>query len=196
MGWQRFLGLPTRGTGDDSGTTTPGGAPGGPVDEAADTETVRRIVGRLEAMPRDEARFLAGFAYILTRAAAADLDIDDGEERVIERLVAEHGHLPESHAVLVSQMAKSQSLLYGGTEDYLVTRQFRELSTAEQRLDLLRCCYLVGAADDDISIAESDTLQEIAAELDVDRASINAIRHEFESKLSTIKAMLRLRDGQ
>jgi uncharacterized tellurite resistance protein B-like protein len=190
MGWQRFLGLPTSGA-----TGGAGHAPGGSaIDEAADTETVRRIVGRLEAMPRDEARFLAGFAYILTRAAAADLEISDAEEHVIEGLVAEHGHLPESHAVLVSQMAKSQSLLYGGTEDYLVTRQFKDLSTPQQRLDLLRCCYLVGAADDDISIAESDTLQEIALELDIDRASVNAIRHEFEPKLSTIKAMLRLRE--
>jgi uncharacterized tellurite resistance protein B-like protein len=193
MGWQRFLGIPTPGTA--GGNPASPGRPGQGVDEAADTETVRRIVGRLEAMPRDEARFLAAFAYILTRAAAADLDISDAEERAIEQLVAEHGHLPEPHAVLVSQMARSQSLLYGGTEDYLVTRQFRELSTPDQRLDLLRCCYLVGAADDEISIAESDTLQEVAAELDVDRASVNAIRHEFEPKLSTIKAMLRLRGG-
>ncbi|HET9681558.1 MAG TPA: TerB family tellurite resistance protein [Candidatus Limnocylindrales bacterium] len=190
MGWQRFLGIPTPAGGDAAADGR-----GRAIDEAADTETVRRIVGRLEAMPRDEARFLAGFAYILTRAAAADLEISEAEEQVIERLVAEHGHLPESHAVLVSQMARSQSLLYGGTEDYLVTRQFKDLSTAEQRLDLLRCCYLVGAADDDISIAESDTLQQIAAELDVDRPAVNAIRHEFEPKLSTIKAMLRLRDG-
>lgn len=194
MGWHRFLGLPTPTASNGVGAAS-GSGPGRGVDEAADTETVRRIIGRLEAMPLDEARFLAAFAYILTRAAAADLEISDTEERVIEQLVGEHGHLPESHAVLVSQMAKSQSLLYGGTEDYLVTRQFRELSSPEQRLDLLRCCYLVGAADDDISIAESDTLQEIAAELDLDRASINAIRHEFESKLSTIKAMLRMRDG-
>ena len=190
MGWQRFLGIPNPAGGDAAADGR-----GRAIDEAADTETVRRIVGRLEAMPRDEARFLAGFAYILTRAAAADLEISEAEEQVIERLVAEHGHLPESHAVLVSQMARSQSLLYGGTEDYLVTRQFKDLSTAEQRLDLLRCCYLVGAADDDISIAESDTLQQIAAELDVDRPAVNAIRHEFEPKLSTIKAMLRLRDG-
>jgi len=192
MGWQRFLGIPAPGAAASPARAAQAGAPS---DDAADTETVRRIVGRLEAMPRDQARFLAGFAYILTRAAAADLDISDAEERVIEGLVAEHGHLPESHAVLVSQMARSQSLLYGGTEDYLVTRQFKELSTPEQRLALLRCCYLVGAADDDISVAESDTLQEIAAELDVDRAQVNAIRHEFEPKLSTIKAMLRLREG-
>ena len=188
MGWQKFLGgVVATSSAPAAGTLIPGA-------DAADTETVRRIVAQLEAMPRDEARFLAAFAYILTRAAAADLDISEAEQRVIEGLVAEHGKLPESHAVLVAQMARSQSLLYGGTEDYLVTRQFKSLSTDEQRLALLRCCYLVGAADDDISIAESDTLQEIAVELDVDRAAVNAIRHEFESKLSTIKAMLRLRE--
>jgi uncharacterized tellurite resistance protein B-like protein len=189
MGWQKFLGMPPApaGAAPATGAQT--------ADDAADTETVRRIVGRLEAMPRDQARFLAAFAYILTRAAAADMDISEAEEQAIERLVAEHGKLPESHAVLVAQMARSQSLLYGGTEDYLVTRQFKTLSTDADRLALLRCCYLVGAADDEISVDESDTLQEIAKELDVPREAVNAIRNEFAPKLSTIKALLRLRAG-
>jgi len=160
-----------------------------------DTETVRRIIGELEAMPLDRARFLAAFAYILTRSAAADLEISEVETEAIERLVAEHGELPEAQAVLVSQMARSQSILYGGTEDYLVTRQFKELSTDADRLALLRCCYLVGAADETITVAESDTLQEIAHELDVDRAAVNVIRNEFAPKLSTIQALLRLRGG-
>jgi uncharacterized tellurite resistance protein B-like protein len=115
--------------------------------------------------------------------------------RVIEDLVVEHGGLSEAQAVLVAQMARNQSLLFGATEDYLVTRQFRELSTDEQRLELLRCCYLVGAADDTISVEESDTLQEIAKELDVDRAAVNAIRHEFEPKLAAIQALLRMQAG-
>jgi uncharacterized tellurite resistance protein B-like protein len=164
-----------------------------PTADAGDTATVRRIVGQLEAMPRDRARFLAAFAYILTRAAAADLEISEVEEQVVEQLVVEHGGLTEAQAVLVAEMARSQALLYGGTEDYLVTRQFKELSTDEDRLALLRCCYLVGAADDVITLEESDTLQEIAKELDVERAAVNAIRHEFEPKLAAIQALLRFR---
>jgi len=158
-----------------------------------DTETVRRIAGQLDALPIDRARFLAAFAYILMRAAAADLEISEVETRTIEGLVAEHGGLPPAQAVLVAQMARSQSLLYGGTEDYLVTRQFRELSMEDDRLALLRCCYLVGAADDTITIEESDTLQEIALELDIDRHAVNAIRDEFAPKLSAMKALLRFR---
>jgi uncharacterized tellurite resistance protein B-like protein len=175
----------------------PGKAPGAPGAEldARDTETVRRIAGQLDALPVERARFLAAFAYILTRAAAADLDISHAELRSIERLVAEHGDLPESQAVLVAQIAHHQSLLYSGTEDYLVTRQFRELSTEADRLALLRCCYIVGAADETITAQESDTLQQIAKELDLDRDAVNVIRAEFAPKLAAIQRMLHLRGG-
>jgi uncharacterized tellurite resistance protein B-like protein len=174
------------------------GVPGDSIDPGMterDTETVRRIARELDALPVDRARFLAAFAYILTRAAAADLSISPEESHAIERLVAEHGGLPEPQAILVAQIARNQSLLYGGTEDYLVTRQFRELATESDRLALLRCCYLVGAADDTITAAESDLLQQIAKELDLDREAVNVIRSEFAPKLAAIQAMLRLREG-
>ena len=158
-----------------------------------DTETVRRIAGQLDALPVDRARYLAAFAYILTRAAAADMDIGHAESQAIERLVGDHGGLPEDQAVLVAQIARNQSLLYSGTEDYLVTRQFRELASMADRLALLRCCYLVGAADETITSQESDTLQQIAKELDLDRDAVNVIRNEFAPKLAAIQAMLRLR---
>src|SRR5262249_13231009 len=133
--------------------------------------------------------------YILTRAAAADMEISDVESRAIEGLIAEHGGLPEAQAVLVTQIARNQSLLYSATEDYLVTRQFRELSEEADRIPLLRRCYLARAADDTITAEESDTLQEIAKELDLGRDEINAIRNEFAPKLSAIQQMLRMREG-
>jgi uncharacterized tellurite resistance protein B-like protein len=177
------------------GGSTPPDAPsvGAGAGGDADTQTVRRIISELDALPPDRARFLAAFAYILTRAAAADLQISDVESAAIEQLVEEHGKLPEPQAVLVSRMARNQSLLYGATEDYLVTRQFRELSTAEERLALLRCCYVVGAADGSISAEESHTLQQIAKELDVERDDVNALRTEYAPKIAAIQALLQLR---
>jgi uncharacterized tellurite resistance protein B-like protein len=166
-----------------------------PTLSASDTATVRRIATQLDALPIDRARYLAAFAYILMRAAAADMDISDAEGRAIEQLVQEYGELPEAQAVLVTQIARNQSLLYASTEDYLVTRQFRDLASGEERLRLLRCCYLVGAADDTITAQESDTLQEIAKELDIDRDAVNVIRREFAPKLSAIQAMLKLQGG-
>jgi uncharacterized tellurite resistance protein B-like protein len=175
------------------GSTVSGPSPRARGADDSDTDTVRRIVRELEALPRERARFLAAFAYVLTRAAASDLEIADIEMAAIERLIGEYGGLPPAQAVLVAEMARTQSLLHGGTEDYLVTRQFKELSTQDERVALLRCCYLVGAADDTITASESDTLQEIAFELDLDRPTDNAIRNEFAPKLSAIQALLRLR---
>ena len=193
MAFDRFLPRSPR-LEEGAGAAGRGDLRGDGARDDADTATVRRIVGELDAMPRDRARFLAAFAYILTRAASADLEISDVEETTIEGLIAEHGGLPEAQAVLVAELARTQSLLYGGTEDYLVTRQFRELSTEEERVALLRCCYLVGAADDTITNDESDVLQEIARELDVDRTAVTELRQEFASKLSAIQALIRFRE--
>ena len=42
---------------------------------ASDIESIRRIAGELDALPADERRYIAGFAYVLARAAHADLEI-------------------------------------------------------------------------------------------------------------------------
>jgi uncharacterized tellurite resistance protein B-like protein len=182
---RRILGLPQSG----ADVIQPRGRR--PAGDDAETETVRRIVGELEAMPADRARFVAGFAYVLARAAHADLHISDEETAEMERIVREHGHLPEAQAVLVVGIAKSHSRLIGATEDYLVTREFVRASTESERLDLLRCCYLVGSADGTISAEETGTLSQIADELQVDRERLTEIRQEFADRMSAVRAMRR-----
>jgi hypothetical protein len=91
----------------------------GPQDDAA---SVRRIVEALDRMEPAAARKLARFAYVLGRVARADLQISADETREMERIVAERGCLTEAQAVLVVQIAKSQTLLLGETDGYLVTR--------------------------------------------------------------------------
>jgi uncharacterized tellurite resistance protein B-like protein len=155
----------------------------------AETETVRRIVATLESMPDDQARFLAGFAYILSRAAEADMTISEAETTEMEHLVVAYGHLTEAQAVIVVEIAKTQARLHGGTEDFLVTREFTQSATLEQRLDLMRCCFLVGASDHSISAEESSVLSEIANELNLDDAQIAAIRSEFTDQFAAVQAM-------
>lgn len=150
---------------------------------AAETDAVRHIVARLEALPPDRARLLAGMAYVLARAAYADLAISDAETAAMEQELTDSG-LDPSQAVLVAEMAKLQEKTGGGTSDYLVTREFLELSTPDQRLMALRACFRVCAADDAISGMESSTLDEIASELQIGRDDLHAIRAEFGAKFS------------
>jgi uncharacterized tellurite resistance protein B-like protein len=159
---------------------------------AADTAAVRRIVARLDALEPEEARYLAAFAYVMSRAAHADLHVSESETAAMERFVVELGGLDEAQAVLVVQMAKLQAQLHGSTEDYLVTREFRRIASRDQKLALLRCCFAVGAADDTISADEASVVNQIARELDVTRDELNAVREEFVEKLSAIQAMRRL----
>ena len=160
-------------------------------DSAAETATARRIVARLEALPPAEARFLACFAYVMSRAANADFDITAEETALMEQFSVEYGGLDTAQAVLVVQMAKIQARVNGGTEDFVVTREFRSISTPAQRLALLRCCFAVDAVDGTISAAEASTINEIARELDLEPADINAVRSEFHEQLSAVQALRR-----
>lgn len=149
----------------------------------SETEAVRRIVARLETLPPETARSLAGMAYVLSRAANADMSISEVETAAMVQELAASG-LDEAQAVLVVEMAKLQELTTGGTSDYLVTREFRDHSTMEQRMALLRACYHIAASDDSISSMENSTLVEIASELDIDRQEAARIRAEFADKIS------------
>lgn len=159
---------------------------------AGDTATVRRIVAKLEAMPAEQARFAASAAYTLARAANADLDISPEETAAIEAALQGHGALDEATAILVTEMAKLQAKTVGGTEDYVVTREFRNLATVDQRLDILRACYVISAANGSISAEESAVTSEIARELDLDPAASTAIRTEFRDLLSSVREVRRL----
>ncbi len=101
----------------------------------------------------------------------------------------EVGGLPEPQAVLVVQIARSQNELYGGTEDYLVTREFQKSSNEEQRLSLLRCAFTVGAAEGSITAEESAELNQIAKELDLSDEQLTAVRGEFTDQYAAIQQM-------
>ena len=156
--------------------------------DAGDTESVRRIAAKLERLDPQRAKYLAAFAYVLARVANADLQIDASETAEIERSLAAISDLSESEIALAVEIAKSQARLLGGTENYVVTREFRANSTLEQRRQLLQCLYAVAAADGTISSVESSEIVGIAEELGFSRAEANALRSQYREKLSVLKA--------
>ena len=149
-----------------------------------ETDTIRRIASNLERLPPEQAKYLAAFAYVLARVANADLRIDTAETAEMEQAVHRIAGLSEAEAALVVQIAQSQARHLGGTQDYVVTRQFKQISTREQRADLLQCLFAVAAADGTIRGDESAELVKIAEELGFTRAEANSLRSQFRDKLA------------
>lgn len=154
---------------------------------AGDTDTVRRIVGELDKLDAARARYLAAFAYVLSRVAGADLDISEIETAEMVRLVERVGHLPEAQAIVVVEIAKSQNRLFGGTENFLVTREFREIATDEQRRELLECVFAVAAADQAISGEEESQIWQIASELGFRHEEYVQVRLKYSDKRTVLR---------
>src|SRR3954469_12640374 len=82
-----------------------------------DTETVVRIVKELDKLDIARARYLAAFAYVLSRVAGADRQVSTEETAAMVGIVERDGQLPKAQATLVVELAKTQNRLFAGTED-------------------------------------------------------------------------------
>ena len=154
---------------------------------AAETDSVRKITEALDRLDPERARYIAGFAYVLSRVARADLRISETETRAMERIVAESSGLPEEQAIIVVQIAKTQNKLFGATEDFLVTREFNKIATRDQKLALLDCLFAVAAAEGLISMEEDNEIREIARELQLEHRDFISVRSKHRDQLSILR---------
>jgi uncharacterized tellurite resistance protein B-like protein len=150
-------------------------------------QRVREVVDALDDLEPARARWIASFAYILGRVAHADLEISDDEVAAMERLVSERGGLPEEQAVIVVRMAKIHNELFGGTDNYLITREFDQNAGREEKLALLDCLYAVSSADRSISTQEDSEIRVIAGELHLDRNDLLQVRSRYRDHLAVLQ---------
>ena len=159
------------------------------VDSAGDHREfapLRETLDALDHMEPDRARFLAAFAYLLGRVAHADQHVSPDETAAMERLLREQGHLSEDQAMVVTQLAKTSNLLFGGTANFLVAREFAGLASYEQKLDLMHCLFAVSVTDESISLAEEGEIHKIAKELGISHPDLVALRVAHQRHLPGI----------
>ena len=104
----------------------------------------------------------------------------------MELLVREEGQLSDDQAMVVVQLAKTSNLLFGGTANFLVAREFSEIATYDQKLALMRCLFAVSATDESISIAEEGEIHRIANELRIHHPDLVALRVAHQRHLPGI----------
>lgn len=158
-----------------------------PPVSSSQADTVTKITAALDELPIEQARFLACYAYILSRVAHADQYVSEEETQVMESLIVSEGQLPKKMAVLIVQMAKTQNVLFGGIENYVVTRELNKIANRKQKMSLLHCLYAVSAANQSISNIEDSEIRQVTRELKLRHQDFISARLHFKKYLEILK---------
>jgi uncharacterized tellurite resistance protein B-like protein len=144
---------------------------------------LRETLEALDHLDPDRARHLAAFAYLLGRVAHADQHVSREETEIMETHVMEEGQLTREQAMLVVQLAKTSNLLFGGTANFLVARDFADAASYEQKLALMRCLFAVSATEDSISLSEESEIHRLARELKIQHEDLVELRIAYRRHL-------------
>lgn len=144
---------------------------------------LEEIERALDGLEPERARFIACFAYILGRVARADHQVTDQERTEMSRIIAGHAAITPEQAAIAAGIATAHGLKHGGTEDFLVTREFARLTDRDQRLALLDCLYALSSVDRPIITLEDNEVRRIASELKLEHADFIRARTAYVQHL-------------
>ena len=133
----------------------------------------------------NKAKFLSALALLLGRVAYADSHVSDSEKYKIKDLLIYEMKLSPDQAQAVTAIAVERTLAHG-LESHLILNQMNELATFDQKRDVLRTLFAL-AADEDISVKESEEINLISKGLGFEQNDFIAIRSEFREHLTVLK---------
>jgi uncharacterized tellurite resistance protein B-like protein len=160
-----------------------------PAHVLPETESVRKIVDALGQLEPAQARYLAAFAYLLSRVANAERGTSEEESRIIQGILRDKGKLTGEQAALVAEISRNQTALFGSTENFLVGREFDKIASHEQKLALLHSLYAVSAADRSISSTEDHEIRNISRELKLSHEDFITVRLAYREHLEVLKEL-------
>lgn len=160
-----------------------GGVDDGPVG----TETVGAIADAIGGLAPERARFVAAFAYLLSRVASADHEVTAHERETMEQQLGDLSiGLPSAQATEAVRRALAATGRHGATEDYQVAREFAALATDEEKVRLLRCLFAL-SAHHGISTSEDNEISRIANGLRLEQRLVAQVRAEFRQQLNVLR---------
>ena len=155
-------------------------------EDTPDDNQLHEIERALEAQGAERARYLACFAYILTRAAKADHHVSDDEAQLMEQIVAERAGVSAEQAALIVRIAR-QAGHSRGTDDYLIAREFERVASRDEKLKLLDCLFAIAAVDDSIKTVEDNEVRRVASELKLEHADYIEVRKRHLGNLNVLR---------
>ena len=153
---------------------------------STESDAIASLAQGMGNVPPDRARYIAGFALLLSRIAAADHEVTAQEATMLERVVCEKTGLPADQAALVVDRARAHQQRHGGTDDFLVTRELTERWSYDEKLAILDCLFAVAVADERIRAQESNEIGRIANELRIEQKDLAKVRHRYRDRLAVL----------
>jgi uncharacterized tellurite resistance protein B-like protein len=157
-------------------------------EDTADQGPLAATLDALDHLEPERARYLAAFAYLLGRVAHADQHVTPEETGAMEAHVMEEGQLSREQATLVVELAKRSNLLFGGTANFLVAREFGDVASYEEKLALMRCLFAVSATDEAISTSEESEIHRVARELRIQHEDMTMLRVQYRRLLPGMRS--------
>ena len=97
----------------------------------------------------------------------------DGEAGEMERILVRHTGIPEAQAAAVVRLAGQQARRSGGTDDFVITREFDRVASHEQKIALIDALFTVSSVDASIVTIEDNEIRRIANELKIEHRRIH-----------------------
>ena len=168
------LGLAASPNGDGAATASP---------------AVQAVADRLEGLDPQRARLVGALAMVLARAARADMEASEHERALIAKILQQHAGLSADQADLVTELVTHRKQLFGASEAYLATREFKRLATPVELECILRCLFAVCAADDSIALVEEEEVRQVASELGFTHEQFVAARSAFREQRAVLRGL-------
>jgi uncharacterized tellurite resistance protein B-like protein len=144
---------------------------------------LRELLTALDRLEPARAQFLARFAFLLGRVARVDEHFSEEEARAMEIMLIEQAHLSYEQAILVVNLARTSRQMFSATTDFMVTQEFADTASYEERVALARCLFGVAGSDARISTTEEAELYRIANQLRIEGPDLQKIRAQYRPML-------------
>ena len=154
---------------------------------ASEFDCLEAIERALPAIASGRRRYAACLAYILTRSARADQQVSDSEAAEMARFLGVLTGVPAAQAAEAVRLAGVQARRSGGTDDFVVTREFDTLATHAEKLALIDALFAVSSVDASIVTVEDNEIRRIANELKIEHAEYIAVRSKHLKNLAVLR---------
>lgn len=158
--------------------------PGKP--EAATTleRVIREHIGNAD---EDTTKMIVAAAGLLGTVAYADRDYSAAEEARIRAELARVPRLTEAAVDAICAVLREQIVTVATVQAPIYARALRELTEPSQRREVLDVLVDLAAADDEITVAETNVLRQTATALGLSQDDYNASQQRHRDKLKVLK---------